>query len=242
MQKNIILALLTMFFFCNASNAEVLNGQAIFSYDKNIDLKLENIEKTLPELNKRFIEVEYSISSKSLDLIKNEEFKVRKNSNRPVFYSPNSSIAPESYEISFSTGKKKTNGNDSETVKLLVQKYPQNKDILFAYAIQLKNDNNVDEALDIVNKIIEEEPNHMLAHFLRGNILRQKENFKEAVNEYIYTTQLNPYCADAYYNIAMILELLNHSDMALDYYKMAYQINPNDEEVRDIIMNNYIDL
>lgn len=241
MQKKIILSLI-LFSVCNISNAEVLNGQAVFNYDKNMDFKLENIQKTLPELNKKFIEVEYSIFSKPLDMISKEEYKVKKNTNKPIFYAPDSSIIPNNYEISFSTGKKKTNKDDGETIKLLVQKYPQNKDILFAYAIQLKNEAKIDKALDIVNKIIEEEPNHALAHFLKGDVLRQKEDFKEAVNEYIYTTQLNPYCADAYYNIAKILELLDNPDIALDYYKMAYQINPNDEEIKDIIMNNYIDL
>ena len=68
------------------------------------------------------------------------------------------------------------------------------------------------------------------------------EKYKEAVDEYLYTTQINPYCADAYFNIAKILELLDDRELALDYYKTAYQVNPNDTEIRDIILERYIEL
>lgn len=240
-KKTVLVFLLIAFggLFCSA---ETLNGGASFEYNKAANSKLENIKNSLPSLDKNFVEVYYSLDKNSLDLLNESEFKTKKHSGSPVFYTANTTLVPESYDISFSTGRKKTNVQNGETIKLLLKKYPNNKDVLLAYAIQLKNENSLDGALNITNKILNEEPDFALAHFLKGDILRSSEQFQEAVNEYLYTTQLNPYCADAYYNIAKILELLETPDLALDYYKMAYQINPNDTEIRDIIMEYYIDL
>ena len=123
----------------------------------------------------------------------------------------------------------------------IYQKNPNNIEVIFACAIQLKNDNNLDLALSFANEAIEIDPDNALSHFLKGDILRKKEMFKEAADEYIYTTQINPYCADAYYNIAKILELLDDRELALDYYKTAYQVNPQDEELKNILMD-YIEL
>lgn len=242
MFKKTIFVFLFMAFTGSFCFGETLNGGASFEYNKTSNLKLENIKKSLPSLDKNFVEVYYSLDGASLDLLKENEFRMKKQSSSPVFYTTNLTTAPESYDISFSTGRKKLNRQEGETIRLLLKKYPNNKDVLLAYAIQLKNENSFEAALNITNKILNEEPDFALAHFLKGDILRNNEQFQEAVNEYLYTAQLNPYCADAYYNIAKILELLDTPDLALDYYKMAYQINPNDTEIRDIIMEYYIDL
>ena len=124
----------------------------------------------------------------------------------------------------------------------MLNKNPNNVELLYAYAIQLKNEKQFEDALSIVNKALEFNPDFALAHFLKGDILRNMEKYKEAVDEYLYTTQINPYCADAYFNIAKILELLDDRELALDYYKTAYQVNPNDTEIRDIILERYIEL
>lgn len=235
------IALLFMVLFAsNACFADVLKGGTTYNYNIENDTKFKKIEKPLSALEKKFVEVDYLIYPSQLDMLNQDDIKTSKTSN--PFYSPNTPDVPKSYEISFSTGHIKANREKIETLKLLVQQYPNNKDVLFAYAIQLKNENNLEKALIIVNKIIDDEPNHVLAHFLKGDILRQKNMFQDAVNEYIHTAQLNPYCADAYYNIARIFEILDVPDVALDYYKMAYKINPNDAEIRNIIMENYKDL
>ena len=61
-------------------------------------------------------------------------------------------------------------------------------------------------------------------------------NFKEAAKEYSKTLEINPYCTDAYFNIAKMLEVSGNIDLAINYYEMAYNINPNDLEIRNQIL------
>ncbi len=75
-----------------------------------------------------------------------------------------------------------------------------------------------------------------MGHFLKADILRMLGNFKEAAREYLATLEINPYCTDAYYNIAKMLEIYGKEDLALSYYQMAYVVSPNDLEIRNSIL------
>lgn len=221
---------------------ERFNGGVSFDYERKTENEAFKIQKSLPSLEKDFIDLNYSIEYKPLNLLGADEVVIKKAPNALKVSYPNRLQSPDSYEISFSTGKTRGNIAPSNRLEYLLAQDPNNRELLFALSIQLKNENNLKEALLMADRALEVDPDFALAHFLRGDILRNLERFKEAVDEYIYTTQINPYCADAYYNIAKILELLDDRELALDYYKTAYQINPNDLEIRDIILKRYIDL
>ena len=242
MKKRFFGLFFILFLMQAPSYAETMSGGVVFDYEKLQNPEIEKIKNELPSLEKNFIELNYNLNFSSNEFLNADEFRVKKQVKAPVLYAPNLNAVPDNYEISFSTGKATGRNINQDEIKALLRKHPNNKDVLFAYAIQLKNENSYEEALDIANRISEADPDFILAHFLKGDILRKKGLYKEAVEEYIYTTQLNPYCADAYYNIARILELIDDKELALDYYKTAYQINPNDNEIRDIILEHYIDL
>lgn len=218
-----LLILFGILAFSNCSYAEQIKGGVSLDYQK------------------KFAELNYSIELKPDNMLFAEEV-LTKNNQKTKYIHTNMEAVPDKYEISLSTGDIKGKTNKAEELRKMVQKNPNNKDLLFAYTIQLKNEKNFREALITADKILEIDSEHALAHFLKGDILRNMNKYKEAAEEYLYTTQLNPYCADAYFNIAKILELLNDRELALDYYRMAYQANPEDTEVRDIILDNYIDM
>lgn len=243
MHKKILILFFLNCFMVSASYAEEkFNGGISFDFEKQKNPQAEKIQKSLPSLEKDFVDLNYSIEFKPLNIIGVDEMKIKKQLKKNTFYSPNSKYAPDAYEISLSTGKAAGKINEAEKLETLLRRNPNDRELLFAYAIQLKNENKLDSALKIANQAVEIDPEFALGHFLKGDILRTMERFKEAAEEYIYTTQINPYCADAYYNIAKILELLDDKELALDYYKTAYQINPNDIEIRDIILKRYIEL
>lgn len=221
------------------SFADTMKGGVSYDFDSSIDTK--KIQNQLPKLEKDFVDLNYSIDFKPLNLLSEDEMVIKKQPTYPII-KDGPKYTPDNYEISLSTGRAKGNFDTSKNIELMLRQNPNNNELLYAYAIQLKNEKQLEKALNIVNKALENNPDFALAHFLKGDILRNMEKFKEAVEEYLYTTQINPYCADAYYNIAKILELLDDRELALDYYKTAYQINPNDTEIRDIILECYIEL
>lgn len=225
--------------FALPSFADTMKGGVSYDYDNSINV--EEIQNKLPKIEKDFIDLNYSIDFKPLNMLSEDEMVIKKKPVSPIIKN-GSKYLPDNYEISLSTGKAQGNYKTSKNLEIMLNKNPNNVELLYAYAIQLKNEKQFEDALSIVNKALEFNPDFALAHFLKGDILRNMEKYKEAVDEYLYTTQINPYCADAYFNIAKILELLDDRELALDYYKTAYQVNPNDTEIRDIILEHYIEL
>ena len=239
-KKLLILCLILVSLPCFAGENKVKGG---ISFEQTVSSeKAAEIQKKLPSLEKDFIDLNYSIEFKPLNMLSINE-AVIKTAPSSLSVKGNLQNVPDNYEISFSTGRVKPNYESKENKpETLLKTNPDNKELLWAYAIQLKNEKSFDRALAIVQKALVSDPDFALAHFLKADILRNAGRLKEAVDEYLYTTQINPYCADAYYNIAKILELMDEGELALDYYKTAYQANPNDNEIRDIILQHYIDL
>ncbi len=237
MKKKLLIFCLILFSL--PSFADTMKGGVSYNYNNKINA--DEIQNKLPKIEKDFIDLNYSINFKPLNLLSEDEMVIKKTPTH-IKIKGNSKYTPDNYDISLTTGKAKGNYNSSKNLEFMLNKNPNNIELLYAYAIQLKNEQQLNKALEVVNKALENNPDFALAHFLKGDILRNMGNFKEAVDEYLYTTQINPYCADAYYNIAKILELLDDRELALDYYKTAYQVNPNDTEIRDIILEYYMDL
>lgn len=235
-----IITLLMLLNMSSAFSNEKFKGGVTFDFDKESNSKAEIIQNQLPVIDSKFVDLNYSINFKPLNLLSKDEFKKKKHFNKN--YLKNANKIPDSYEVSLSMSKAKASYGNSSDIKNMLKNNDSDRELLFAYSIQLKNEKKYDEALKIANEITDVDPDFALAHFLRGDILRNMGKLKEAAEEYLYTAQLNPYCADAYYNIARILELTDNKELALDYYKTAYQINPNDTEIRDIILNGYMEL
>ena len=245
MYKKLIAFLFVVFLAQNTPSfaADKFSGGVSYDFEFNENIEAKNLKEKLPEIRNDFIDLNYSIQFKPLDLLSIDEVAYKKTKTKMKVAPQNPlGFVPDNYEISLSTGKVKGGLKEANNLEFLLKKHPDDRDLLFAYAIQLKKENELDKALFIANKALDIDPNFVLGHFLKGDILRTMERYKEAVEEYLYTAQINPYCADAYYNVAKILELLDNRELALDYYKTAYRANPNDLEIRDIILKHYIEL
>ena len=144
--------------------------------------------------------------------------------------------APSVYNISFSNNGEVDFDDASLDIEKLVKKYPNRPEYIYAYAIKLKKEEKYDEAISQIDKALKFNNNYALGHFLKADILRMLGNFKEAAREYLATLQINPYCTDAYFNIAKMLEIYGKEDLALSYYQMAYVVSPNDLEIRNSIL------
>ena len=195
---------------------ETLNASISVDYQREECPDIKTFLEKLPSFQKDFTSVNYSINIKNPTVLQDDDFILTTGINMPKGIKTNFQSIPEEYEISLSTGEIEEKNNSMEAVEYLIRKNPDNRDLLFAYAIQLKKDKKYEEALKSAQRAVEIDPNYALGHFLKGDILREMEKFKEAVEEYLYTTQINPYCADAYFNIAKILELLDDKELALD--------------------------
>jgi|GEM_PF-1434618 len=109
-------------------------------------------------------------------------------------------------------------------------------DFLYAYAMYLKTLQDYSKALAVLERVTAVDPDYALGHFLKGDIYRYLGQYKNAVLSYVATININPYCTDAYFNIARIFEDFSQFELALDYYRSAYMTNPKDIEIRNSIL------
>ncbi len=74
---------------------------------------------------------------------------------------------------------------------------------------QLIYDGQTDEAIDRLNKYIELHPKDDEAWFLRGNAYRKKEDYRQALNNYLQAMELNP-DSPAFQAHSMLMKILDY--------------------------------
>jgi len=202
-----------------------VNGSIIYS--PSVDFS------RLPNIN--YFDLGYFVKYKPLNMLSSGEIALIKPGVRKNFHT-NYGAAPSVYNISFENGGELNFQNETCTIEELVRRNPKKAEYLYAYAVKLKNEGSFDASLNQIDKALDIDYNYALGHFLKGDVLREAGRFKEASREYFITLQINPYCTDAYFNIAKMLEINGNIDLALNYYEMAYSVSPNDLEIRNQIL------
>lgn len=233
--KNIIL-LLSALLAMNCAQAVQMSAGISYDYTKDIN------ESVIYKSSFDFVQIpgiEYSdlgyfIKYKPVDMLSSSEVFIQKRNKKHTALGYN--IAPSVYNISFVNGGEADFEENSLNIEKLIKKYPNRPEYIYAYAIKLKMEEKYNEALDEVDRALELDSNYALGHFLKADILRILGDFKEAAREYLVTLQINPYCTDAYFNIAKMLEIYGNDELALSYYQMAYVVSPNDLEIRNTIL------
>lgn len=81
------------------------------------------------------------------------------------------------------------------------------------------------EAIRILNDLLQRKPDYYEASCLLGDILYEQENYKEAINIYMSAISYNPDKYELYYNIGMTFTRLNDFQSAKEYYEKAAQLN-----------------
>ncbi len=102
-----------------------------------------------------------------------------------------------------------------------------NKDIKLNYKIAdlLNKDKRANEAINVLQDILNRNPDYYKATDLLGEILYTNERYKEAINVYMNALRYNPGNYDLYYNLGMVYTMVNDFQRAKEFYQKAAQIN-----------------
>ncbi len=117
-----------------------------------------------------------------------------------------------------------------QSMKLL-DVLPHDVDAKLALAKALRAQNRLNEALHLVQELIEERPNNGPARVIAGQIFLTKGRYLEADEMFRDASQLYEGEASLYYAWGKTLALLGLHDFALEKYQRASEIDPYDGDV-----------
>lgn len=98
-------------------------------------------------------------------------------------------------------------------------------DSYYKIAELLNNLDKQDEAAEMLSNLLKKKPDYEKATQLLGDILIQKEMYKEAVNIYQEALRYNPVSYDIHYNLGIVYTMLNDFENAKICYEQAAEIN-----------------
>ena len=107
----------------------------------------------------------------------------------------------------------KKNPNNFNNLRLLNFIYYRKKDFL--------------NALNIINKVIEINPNFAEAYNEKGGALNELKKLELAIESYDKAIKINPNYAEAYYNKGVVLQNSRKLESAIESYDKAIKINAN---------------
>lgn len=133
--------------------------------------------------------------------------------------------------------------NFSESEKLwksIVEKYPDNLEYLYNYALSLIFQNKLKEALKVYDKMeIQTGINEEIVSAKHGIWLHLKD-MKNAAKELHRLTEAFPYEIKYYLQMADFYNSNGMSDKAIPYIEKAKKIDPNNSEINIVLYNYYI--
>ena len=207
-------------------SSEKINAGVVYEFylDVNNQIRQESIYdvKNLPEIKDEEINIAYFKEFRPLNMLCEKNVSIVQKLPKKTF---NYRQIPKEYNLSL-----------QDRIMAASKLNPSFEDY-FAQALDLKNKEKYKEALEEINKALEIDHLSAQGYFLKADILRLNKKYKESVFAYAVAIELDPYCTDAYFNIAKILESSDKKELALEYYRYAYSTNPNDYEIRNIILN-----
>lgn len=89
-----------------------------------------------------------------------------------------------------------------------------------------------EDALRNCNEALEINPENSRAHFLRGNIYREQEEWEKARADYQVVVEQQPSNTDALQSLAYVNAQLGNMDRATELYRDYLTFNPDDADVR----------
>jgi len=122
-----------------------------------------------------------------------------------------------------------------EKYKELISQNPDRIELLYKYAQFLYSNKKYDDAVLVLNQIVEKDRSFVLASYTLGNIYFDMGEYKNAIKANLAVIKHNPYCADAYFNIASALEKMHRFNLAIDYYQKCLSINASDIQAQNAL-------
>jgi len=94
-------------------------------------------------------------------------------------------------------------------------------------AVSLVTNGKIQEALQIVEPLIEKYPNESILFNIRGVCNKANNQFNNAINDFNHAVSIKPDYAEAFYNLGVTFREKGDSDRAIDAYKAALKCNNN---------------
>jgi len=104
-------------------------------------------------------------------------------------------------------------------------------------AYEFHNAKNFEEAKQLYEQILNENPNNFGANYLLGTLFAQTKNLNEAKLFLQKSLQIDPNYADANYNLGNVLTELQEISEAIIYFKKSIEINPKNADANNNLGN-----
>ena len=254
--KKILLSFLALILSFNSAFAEQLNGR---EYDITLESILKKKFGEIIEISKVFEkndDIFYQKKYKPVYMLSHKDFY----SVAPALIKSNieKRQIPEVYNLSFKSEKGFSSldvslnseslekevsdlvyaekNEDFEVVQQkyeeLISAYPQRIELAYKYAQYLYANKEYKTAINVLSAILKKDDSFILASYTLGNIYFDIGDYKKAIVSNLAVIKKNPYCADAYYNIASALEKMNKINLAIDYYQKCLSLNDKDMQAQ----------
>ena len=110
----------------------------------------------------------------------------------------------------------------------MLRDQPTNVDVLLLSAEIALARGELAAAIEAYSKVVELRPEHPLAYYKRGNVLKDMSQHLDALTNYDHAIALEPGYGNAFCNRGVVLEQLGRNDDARNSYDRAIQLNPGD--------------
>lgn len=191
-------------------------------YLKN--LKIDYINKGIVSFNAQefgdaYESFQYSLNIAKLPAINSLDTAIYYNAAISAYYAKKYDKAIEYYDVAIKNNYKKLNAyifkldvyktikdsvNYLSTLKEGLNLFPDNEALEVQMANYYLNSNNIENALNYINKLIEKNPSNATYYFTQGTLYDKLEKFDLAQASYENAIKNNPNYFDAYYNLGAI--------------------------------------
>ena len=113
----------------------------------------------------------------------------------------------------------------------LRQRYPQRPEVQTALALMYQYSQRADEALTLVNQVLEQEPSNLHALLIQTQLLQQQGHFDQALERLKYATDQHPHNKRLRLQLAALLAKTDLHQAKAQYTVLSYQF-PNDPNIK----------
>jgi tetratricopeptide (TPR) repeat protein len=127
-----------------------------------------------------------------------------------------------------------------EIIEDLIKKYPKDNDLLNYKAFWYQYLNKREEALNLIKKLIEREPDNGIYHDSYGEILMAFKDYKLAIDKFQSAIELDPeswHIYQTYIKLGICYRELEEYDLALEYLTKGKELidqSPSDSETKQM--------
>ncbi|MHC4131665.1 MAG: tetratricopeptide repeat protein [Planctomycetota bacterium] len=105
--------------------------------------------------------------------------------------------------------------------------YQQEPISLYVDAVQFREVNENQKAIETLNTAVQQDEDFSLAHSLLGDIYQEMEDYLNSATSYKNASQTNPWSFHDHFNLGKVYYVMEQFPQAADAYVKAVEIKPN---------------